>query len=161
MQKFRLFAMTTVAMLAFSGQGSAANALNFRANLSGDQEAPPVDTNASGKALFHVNQRLTEMTFKLDVRNGTNILGAAGSHLHCAPAGQNGPVIVFLAGTFPPGYSEDFQVRATLTDASIINGATGCGATIAELAMAMANGDVYINVHSTAHPGGEIRGQVE
>ena len=161
MNKFQLFAVPILTLLAISTQASAANAINFRVELSGDQEVPPVATDASGTAIIHFNQRLTEIDFKLDVRNGQNMLGAAGSHFHCAAAGANGPVIVFLAGTFPPGYDDDFQIRATLTDANIINGGTACGSTIADIAMAMANGDVYINVHSTSHPAGEIRGQVE
>jgi hypothetical protein len=153
---FAMLASLLIAVPALAG-----NALNFKARLSGAQEVPPHESAASGSLIVHVNQRLTEMTIKLDVRNGTDILGAAGAHFHCAPAGSNGPVVVFLAGTFPPGYSGDFQVRASLSDSSIINPATACGGTIAELAMAMANGDVYVNVHSTANPGGEIRGQVE
>lgn len=159
MPKTHLTAVTLAAMLLLSTQAQGANALNFRASLSGDQEAPPVNTDASGSALLHVNQRLTQIRFKLDIRNATALLGAAGAHLHCAPAGDTGPIVVFLAGPFEPGFSGHFQIRATLTDDNIVNDT--CGATIADLAAAMADGDVYVNVHSVAFPGGEIRGQIE
>lgn len=150
--------IVTAAMFAASSAW-AANAVNFRVELSGDQEVGPVETDTTGTALLHVNRALTEVRVKLDVRDGTDILGMAGAHLHCAPAGDNGPPVVFLAGAFTPGYDGDFQIRATLNDDSIINDA--CGADIAELVGSMLDGNVYINVHSTGHPSGEIRGQIE
>ena len=137
----------------------ASNAVNFNVSLSGDNEVPPVETDTSGTAILHVDQNLSEIRLKLNVRSGEAALGAAGAHFHCAPAGANGPVVAFIAGSFPPGYDGAFELRATLTDASIINPA--CGATIMELVGSMLDGNVYLNVHSTAHPGGVIRGQVQ
>lgn len=137
----------------------AGNAVNFNVTLSGDNEVPPIVTDTTGTAILHVDRNLSEIRIKLDVKNGVDVLGAAGSHFHCAPAGANGPVVAFVAGSFPPGYDGAFQIRATLTDASIINPA--CGANIMELVDSMLDGNVYLNVHSTANPGGVIRGQVE
>ena len=137
----------------------ASNAVNFRAVLSGDNEVPPVDTETSGTALLHVNQQLTEITIKLDISNADNILGAAGAHLHCAPEGSNGPVVAFIAGAFTPGYDGSVQLRATLNDSNITN--VTCGATIADLVESMLDGQVYLNVHSAAWPGGVIRDQVQ
>ncbi len=152
---------TAIAIVAMTLAGplQASNAINFHVDLSGDNEVPPVVTATSGSAILHVDRGLSEIRFKIDVRDGDSVLGAAGSHLHCAPAGANGPVVAFVAGSFPPGYDGDFQVRATLTDDSIINPL--CGATIAELVESMLDGSVYLNVHSTDHPGGVVRGQVE
>lgn len=137
----------------------AANAVNFHVELSGDNEVPPVVTDTTGTAILHVNRDLTEITVKLDIRDAEDVLGAAGAHFHCAPAGVNGGVVVFLAGAFTPGFDGDVQLRATLNDESIINDA--CGANIAELVDSMLDGNVYINVHSTGVPGGVIRGQIE
>jgi hypothetical protein len=148
-----------ILMMLFACPLQADNALNFNVGLSGDNEVPPVMTDTSGTALLHVDQNLSEIRLKLDVRNGDAALGAAGAHFHCAPSGENGPVVAFVAGSFPPGYDGAFQLKATLTDASIINPA--CGATIMELVASMLDGNVYLNVHSTDHPGGVIRGQVE
>ncbi len=137
----------------------AKNAVNFKAELSGDNEVPPVITETSGSVLLHVNQKLTEITVKLDIKNADNVLGAAGAHLHCAPEGSNGPVVAFIAGAFSPGYDGTVQLRATLNDGNITNAA--CGATIADLVGSMLDGGVYLNVHSTAWPGGVVRGQVQ
>jgi len=137
----------------------ADSAINFHVALAGENEVPPVTSNTSGEAILHVDSDLSEIRFKLDIRDGDKVLGAAGSHLHCAPAGSNGPVVAFVAGSLPPGYDGRVQLRATLTDDSIINPA--CGANIAELVDSMLDGNVYLNVHSTDHPGGVVRGQVQ
>ena len=146
-------------MITVPLQLSAENSVNFRVTLSGDNEVPPVMTDTTGTAIFHVDRTWTEIRFKLDVRDAEKVLGAAGAHLHCAPAGVNGPVVVFLAGMTPPGYDGDIQLRGTLNDDSILNPA--CGENIAELVDAMLNGDVYVNVHSSLVPSGVVRGQVQ
>lgn len=148
-----------IAIMLFTSTTQAGPAANFRVVLTGDQEVPPVETETSGTALLHVNGDWSSIRFELKIEDGAGILGAAGSHLHCAPAGANGTVVVFLAGMSPPGFDGDVLIRGTLTDASIIDDA--CGATIAELVNSIYDGDVYINVHSKANPGGEIRGQIQ
>lgn len=160
MNKFRLLAAVFVAVMLASSQSMAGRALNFNVVLTGDQEVPPVATDTMGRILIHINRNHTQLRFRLDVVDGTNVLGAAGAHLHCAPAGVNGPIITFLAGPFSPGYSGHFEIRATLTDDNI-TGDTDCGSNIDELVDAILAGNVYANVHTPANPGGEIRGQVE
>lgn len=149
-----LVAACTAASTAY-GNG----ALNFRVPLSGEEEVGPVTTDTTGMALLHVDRERTEIRYRLTIRDATDILGVAGAHLHCAPAGQNGPVVAFLAGQSPGGYDGTVEMRATLTDANIINAT--CGANVADLVQSMLAGEVYVNVHSTANPGGEIRGQIE
>ena len=146
-------------LLGTAGVAHAMKAINFNVVLSGAEEVPSITTMTTGQALLHVNKDRTELRIKLDIRDATAIFGVAGAHLHCAPAGENGPVVAFLAGDAPPGFDGDVQIRASLSDASIIN--TACGVTMAELVDSMLDGSVYINVHSIANPGGEIRGQIE
>ena len=139
---------------AWSQQG----VLVLRADLSGAEEVPPVSTDTTGTAKFKADQDHTEIEFTLDLDNATDILGIAGGHLHCAPVGVNGPVVAFLAGPAPGGFDGSLQIRGTLTQDNVIN--DSCGATIDDLVQAMRDGSVYVNVHSVAHPGGEVRGQV-
>lgn len=131
---------------------------NFRAHLAGDQEVPAVVSATSGTAKFHVDRTLTEMTFRLDIRNADGLLGVAGAHIHCAPEGVNGPVVAFLAQPVPGGLDGRVKISGTLTDADILNPA--CGENIEELVDAMRAGDAYVNVHSLANPPGEVRGQI-
>lgn len=149
-----------VAMLAAGAAVSGAEPPNpnFRAELSGDQEVPPVVTDTSGTAKFHVAVRSDEIRYKLDIRDADGVFGVAGAHIHCASAGQNGPVAAFLAQPVPGGLDGRVMVRGTLADADVIP--TNCGTDIAELEQAMRAGDTYVNVHSIANPSGVVRGQI-
>ena len=140
--------------------------LEFKADLTGDQEVPPVVTNTTGEIKVEFNDDLTEAEFELEVRDGVAITQA---HLHCAPAGVNGPVMAFLFGFVPGGFDVDGDlVEFTLTDANIAAVGADCVPTIgmainniADLAQAMQDGNIYANVHSVANPPGEVRGQLE
>ena len=151
-----------IAALSMAGTPAFADdELEFKAELSGAEEVPPVDTDTTGEAEFEVNEDFTRIDFKLEIEDAVGILGAAGAHIHCAPKGANGPVVAFLAGSVPPaGFDGDVEIEATLTNSSIVNANTDCGATIAELVEAMLDGETYVNVHSAANPSGEVRGQI-
>lgn len=151
----------SVAMLAVALSASAPALAKelFIADLSGDQEVPAVSTPTSGKFHIQFNKDYTEAEFTLRVDDGDQLFMA---HLHCAPAGSNGPVVVWLAGQHPPpgGWNVDGKWigNTVLNNSNIVN--TACGADLAGLAAAMRSGGVYVNVHSRANPAGEIRGQI-
>lgn len=147
----------TLAALLATAPAAWADA-SFKARLSGDEEVPPVATDASGKFRIQFNKAHTEAEMTLAVNDGERITQA---HLHCAEAGVNGPVVVFIAGLNAAGHDVDGKwiSNATATNASIVN--TACGTTLSLLADAMRDGRVYVNVHSVAVPTGVIRGQVE
>ena len=89
----------------------------FEARLHGSEEVPPVSTNTSGKAEFEFNRGKTELHFDLSVENGQRVQQA---HIHCAPEGQNGPIIIFLGGFHDKGWDVDgnWIGDATATDAN-------------------------------------------
>lgn len=128
----------------------------FKTELSGANEVPPVTSAASGEAKFIVNA--DSIDFELEIDDATDLLGANGAHIHCAPAGENGPVVVFLAAAVPGGFDGHIEVKATVTEANIVD--DECGATLDELVESMRDDNTYVNVHSPEHPGGEIRGQI-
>ena len=72
-----------------------ADSVKFKTRLSGDQEVPPVgvviDTRAKGKAEFKLSKDGTELHYKLNV---SKIDNAFMAHIHLAPAGVNGPIVV-------------------------------------------------------------------
>lgn len=152
----RLFLMAAVVSLLPITAVASGNA--FKADLSGAQEVPPVVTQTSGDAKFRVNADESEIAVDLTVTGGEGLLGVAGAHIHCAPAGQNGPVVAFLAGVYPGGLDGDLRIRLTINNGNIINPA--CGATIGELVQSFRAGMAYVNVHSIANPGGVVRGQI-
>ena len=153
-------ALAIALVVAGSGLGFAGLAQAdelFKATMTGDQEVPPVVTNTTGKVFFLLNKEETAMEFQLHVSDGVRV---TQSHIHCAPGGVNGPIIIFLAGFHDRGWDVDgkWVSSATVTNANITN--TSCGATLSAIAQAMRDGRTYANVHSVAHPGGEVRGQI-
>jgi hypothetical protein len=126
---------------------------NFAAPLSGDEEVPPVDTQATGVATFKLRE--DGLAFKVNVANIDNVILA---HIHCAAEGVNGPIGVTLFHGGP------VTVNGTLVSGVITAPDPGnaCGwADLDAVVAALEGGDTYVNVHTTAHPGGEIRGQVK
>ncbi|HEX6886248.1 MAG TPA: CHRD domain-containing protein [Planctomycetota bacterium] len=130
----------------------------FRADLSGDQEVPPVATDTSGELRIQFAQDYSSAELRLDVNDGERITQA---HFHCGEAGVNGPVVIFLAGFHANGWDVDGRWidNVTITDQNIVN--TACGTTLRDIAQAMEEGRIYVNVHSVAVPSGVVRGQVE
>jgi hypothetical protein len=145
-----------LAALAFTPIAGADE--SFQARLTGDQEVPPVATDTTGRFEILVNKDQTEGEYTLRVESGVRV---TQSHFHCGAAGVNGPIIVFLAGFHVAGWDVDgkWVSNATITNANVIN--TACGTTLAEIFEQARNGNVYVNVHSVAHPPGVVRGQLE
>jgi hypothetical protein len=107
--------------------------------LSGDQQVPPVTTSASGSGTITVND---DKTVSGSVT--TSGVAAVAAHIHDAAPGKNGPVIVPMSKTAEDTWS--VGAGAKLTDAQYAD---------------FKAGNLYVNVHSAAYKGGEIRGQLK
>jgi hypothetical protein len=130
---------------------------DFEAGLTGAAERPdPVVTNATGSAFFDVDG--TTVRFRVEVENIQNVTLA---HIHVGTAAVAGPIVVELFNA--AGTPRSFTSRAVLAEATFtqadIQAASGI-TTLDALLTAMAAGTTYVNVHTTANPGGEIRGQI-
>ena len=142
--------------------------------LTGDEEVPPRETHASGQVTLKLNAD-GNVDYVLDVSNITNITQA---HIHMAPKGVNGGIVVWLypsvKGTAPlPGGSGPvgrILVSGTFSSADF-RGALA-GKTMADFLAAVEAGQTYGNVHTDDgiappntgagdFPGGEIRGQLD
>ncbi|HET9985033.1 MAG TPA: CHRD domain-containing protein [Longimicrobiales bacterium] len=133
---------------------------NFSAApLRGENEVPPVDTKAVGQASFHLRNDGQTVDYVVTV---SNMVGVTQSHIHIGPPGVNGPIVVFLFGLVPAGVDvTGLLAKGSFTQADLIpRPAIGFGGTLAELLAAMRSGNAYANVHTLAHPGGEIRAQI-
>ena len=131
---------------------------DFRANLTGGAERPnPVTTSATGSAFFDVEG--SRVHFRVEVENIQNVTAA---HIHVGGTGVAGPIVVFLfdaAGTPRSFTARGVLAEGTFTEADIRAG--GGIATMEALRDAMEAGNTYVNVHTTANEGGEIRGQID
>lgn len=152
------------ALVASSGVASAAKppATRFKTHLTGDEEVPtPVDTKAQGQANFKLSKDRTELSYKLNVANIKDVIGA---HIHQAPAGENGGIVVSLFGNpvfVPDGDAVTPNGRfleGTIVAADLIGPLSGM--SMADLVAAMRAGNTYVNVHTIENRGGEIRGQI-
>lgn len=144
----------------------------FQAALAGANETPPVTSTASGMAVFAVTLD-TFVSWRLDV---ATIDSTTAAHIHEGGAGVPGAVIVTLF-TGPTSActstSTSPRCRVGFTGPlaqgqfvpSQLTLPAGFGATARErfdsLLTLMRSGGVYVNVHTVANGGGEIRGQTQ
>lgn len=127
----------------------------FIFKLTGNQEVPPVQTNALGSAeisAFSVAE--DSISYKINV---ANISGVTSGHTHLGKIGENGPVVVTFFKYDSPrnNVSETGSITADMLEGPMK------GKQLSDLASAGNNGSLYINIHTEKNPNGEIRGQVE
>jgi len=139
------------------GRGDPTNpASRFRTHLSGDEAG--VATKAQGQAAFHYQVRNGELHYRVNISNIENVVGV---HVHVAPPGENGPIVLPLLGNpfiEDPGVTPRGNfLRGTATDADVTGEFAG---DLAALVEAIRAGNTYLNVHTTKHRGGEVRGQI-
>jgi hypothetical protein len=144
-------------------------AKNFVAHLSGAEEVPERDCPGQGEAVFQLNADGTELSYRVIASNIDNVVQ---SHIHLAPAGVNGPIVLFLYGLVPSGGGSQNGVlnTGTATAADLIGPLTG--QPLSALVTNLRTGGAYVNVHTNDgvsptntgcgdFPGGEIRGQIQ
>lgn len=120
------------------GQALTSDHVMFPLMLSGDQEVPPVETMASGHGAFTLQTVSGSLRGAFTESN----IDSDAAHIHQAPAGENGDVVLGLEAT-----DAGYQVPA---ETMLSN----------ELIEIMLDEGHYVNVHSAAYPDGEIRDQI-
>jgi hypothetical protein len=135
--KTMLVTVTLGAAIAFSGPAFADK---MKAALDGKAQVPPNASTAKGTADIDYDPATKKLSWKL---NYSGLSGpATAAHFHGpAEAGKNAGVAVAI----PNATSSPAEGSATLTDAQAAD---------------LVAGKYYINIHTAANPGGEIRGQV-
>jgi hypothetical protein len=145
------------ALVATGATAVAAQSDNYRTHLRGREEVPAVVTGAQGQATFKLSSDGQSIDYKLNVANINDVTQA---HIHLAPAGMNGQIVVFLFGLVPdPGVDVNGTLAAGSFGAANLIGPLA-GHPLADLITAIENGGAYVNVHTVANRGGEIRGQL-
>ena len=124
------------------GQVNLSAGTGFNSNLDGDQENPPVITNAMGTSSLTLTDAGLEFSVTVEGLTFT------AAHFHNGAVGVNGGVVRTITDDFVGNTASGLW---TSTDAEPLT-----PALIAELLA----GNIYFNIHNAANPGGEIRGQV-
>jgi hypothetical protein len=159
--------ISTLCALSALAIGASSNAAIISTNfmLDGGQEVPPNSSNALGVAT--IDYDTTTDTFDItvlavgialaDLRpvgpNSTPI------HIHLAPAGSNGGIVIDL------GFLASFQqaglgIEYSATDVAAGGTFGNVSSDPATVQQAFRQGNLYVNIHTNAFPGGEIRGQI-
>ena len=134
---FRFASAVLAAGLALAG--IAAHAADIAVKLTGDQEVPAVTSTASGVGTVVIkNDKSVSGSIKTAGITGTV------AHIHLGEAGKNGPPIIHLTKTSDDTWS--VPEGAKLTD---------------DQYKSFKEGNLYVNVHSAEHKGGEIRAQLK
>jgi hypothetical protein len=145
------------ALLATLGLPALAAANHLRATLSGYQEVPTVSSSGRGSFRGHQTAGGAGVQYSLTYAGvGT----PTAAHLHFGAVAIDGGIIAFLCGGGgkPACPASGTPVNGTIA-AGDITAVQGLD-TMAELLRALQAGVVYVNVHTSTFPGGEIRGQI-
>ena len=114
----------------------------YKANLGGAAEVPPVQSAGKGTASINVDDVTKQATWRVEYTGTSG--PATAAHVHCGAAtGANAGVAVAL-GTGPTAASP-MQGSGAMTDAQLAD---------------LKAGKCYINIHTDANKGGELRGQL-
>ena len=131
-----------------SAKPTYAAGTTYKASLDGKSEVPPTTSSGTGTATVTYDPATKTVTWE-----GTfsGLSGpATAAHIHGpAEAGKNAGVIVPLSQAGTP-FTSPFKGSATLPDDKA-----------AALSTALSSGQAYVNVHTAANPGGEVRGQLK
>lgn len=134
--------LATAAVLGTAAVNAQDNSgKRFQVMLEGEVEVPVQgDPDGTGTALVRINPGQEQLCFTLTV---SGIAPATAAHIHEAPAGSAGPVVVGL--TAPTSGSS-----------------SGCVALDREEAMEIIRDpeNYYVNVHNAEYPGGALRAQL-
>ena len=122
----------------------------FSANLTTGAEVPPVSGEGTGLASVTISDDGTSIDYEVSYQDLTGPVMAA--HIHYGSATEAGGVILPLAHGASP-------FSGTLTEADFTP-LDGGPQTFAEGLAAIRDGMTYVNLHTAANQGGEIRGQL-
>jgi hypothetical protein len=131
------------AALLASGAPSYAATTTFKADLKGSSEVPPNTTAGTGSVTATYDPATKELTWSGTFSGLTG--PAMAAHFHGpAEVGKNAGVQIWISEKGKP-FDSPFKGSAKLTDAQ---------------ASDLMNGQWYVNIHTKANAGGEIRGQL-
>ena len=82
-------------VVASGGASELRTSRNFRAHLSGREQVPPRDVLGQGQAIFNFSKDAETLEFKINVANVKEVIGL---HIHLAPPGVNGPIVLGFIG---------------------------------------------------------------
>src|SRR6266498_5443120 len=136
--QFIMILLTVLALTSIA----AASGRTFTTTLTGAAEVPPGDPDGMGTATITLIPGAGQVCWEIQVSGIT--LPATASHIHEAPAGVAGPIVVPLSAPDATGFS------------------SGCTSVSRQQILEIMQDpeEYYVNVHNTDYPSGALRGQL-
>ena len=130
----------------------SAEQVDFResSRLRGSNEVPRVNTRASGNVVLRPN---AEGGIDYNIR-AVRIDNVVAAHLHYGARGENGPIVAGLLAE-PAGDGFRLRLSGTVTEDDLVGPLEGM--STADLWRAIDEGTIYVNIHTTDFPAGELR----
>lgn len=126
----------------------------YSADLNGQQEVPPVKTQATGDLKLNIYEH--ELSFELTVSGLTSPIAA---YLHQGKPGENGaPVAGLFGGPAKVGVFSGVLAEGTISEENLLGELQGKKVT--DLVRLIRAGKTYVNIITGTFPDGEIRGQI-
>jgi hypothetical protein len=133
-------AAAALSVLLFTGMPAFAEMVSYKADLKASTEVPPNDSKGTGAVAATYDTTSKKLTWTITYSGLTGPATTAHFHGPAAP-GANAPPTVPISGNL----TSPMKGEATLTDAQATD---------------LQGGRWYLNIHTTAHKDGELRGQV-
>jgi hypothetical protein len=144
--------------IVFTASPPARADFTFEAVLSGANQAPPVASTATGKAVVTFVSSTDTLDYSVTFSGLAS--PSTGAHIHFGASGTNGPVIFeFMNPSLTSATSGSY--RGVLTAADLLASAPNDINTFADALSAIEAGDTYVNIHDAVFASGEIRGQLQ
>jgi CHRD domain len=162
-----------IASLAMAIAPAAAHDNNVSTHLIGYQETPAtINSTGSGDFTATISKDGKSISYTESYQDLSSTV--LQSHIHFGRPGLTGGIVLFLCTNLTPPLGVPTPqacpafpatITGTLTEADVIavpgQGIDSGAAGFAEMIQAIKAGAAYVNVHTTNHPSGEIRGRLD
>jgi len=129
----------------------------FHASLNGNNQVPPVESAAGATFIARLNQAGDTLSWQIAIHGFSEDDGPTAASIWQGAAGETGPHIATLWFTESTPPTTDGQLwSGKLTSADL----AGADLTLDDVIDLFNSGGAYIQINTTAHPDGELRGQV-
>ena len=154
------FLLVAVTLVVTFGVSWPAAAEFVTATLRGSEEVPSISTTGTGAAFGFIAEGDSSAFLFLSYAGLGSVTGA---HIHLGQSGVNGGIVIHLCGTggkpaCPPA---ELSIDLTMADVVALPDQGVVAGDLVSIVQAMRSGAAYVNIHTSVHPGGEIRGQIE
>ncbi len=129
----------------------------YSATLSGKDEVPPTESNATGWAKFVTNDNGSQLSYWVNI---TGLKQITGAHVHNGSVEQNGDIAITLSNekSAEDGDNPTISLKGNITKDALQGPLKG--KEISDLVSLMGDGNSYVNVHTDKYQKGAIRGQI-